>query len=31
MNDIVLVDGGFLVVGSVGDDAAVWLAQWIDE
>lgn len=31
MRDIVLVDGGFLVVGSVGDDAAVWLAEWIDE
>jgi hypothetical protein len=31
MNDIVIVDGGFLVVGTVGDDAAVWLAQWIEE
>ncbi len=31
MRDIVLVDGGLLVVGSVGDDAAVWLAEWIDE
>lgn len=31
MRDIVRMDGQFLVVGSVGDDAAVWLAEWIEE
>lgn len=31
MNDIMLVDGGFLVIGSVGDDAAVWIAEWTDQ
>jgi hypothetical protein len=31
MRDILLVDGGFLVVGSVGDDAAVWFAEWDDQ